>query len=657
MNTSFTDLLKKRIENCNITYYVSLKHDELNSAQNRLLDALNSSLYKGEEFKAQLETVRGLISRIEIKKIAMDAIVENLQFDSVKAKNRLNTIKEKAGELGFEKTKKLAGDVISLIDSLCEIYKTGDELAQVCESSKGRSDISILNRAKTDIFKLHEKKDALPSEQEIFGKVAFYDIKKETGEYIDDLIEYVEGTRRGILEDRIKGHLEKITVPVPEAFYDYRFVPSISSNGNKMLVVLTPFKDELELLAYSYATQNGKRLSIINIDPSVFSGVGEDEIRELLSGYSLSNEVLCVTGLSMYHEANKEIILKCLYEIASSKKGIGVFIHEFNSANTVWLELERALPDANDIFYMYLTLPTYDDVLKVITEASVRPIDPVYIKNNCSFIGYVGVNMVVDALKEDYEADVTDIISRKFEENYSQTIAYMARLRSRSMLLHDSWGKRTEEEKSKSYRARKGFGGFDYDEQKLLNPKNIDTIIAMENVLLPAKCGLMVNYCLLCGDDKGAWQRLSDEEKNYRLTVATKTIGRLLETQYDPEVVVVEKIEGKAIAYCSGGGKQVVYSKKLLGDFDQLRKTICHEMYHSFQHTATTLGWTPWYFTELCVSDARVSEWIRCFQCYIQLDAQAEAYAVQSIEVDANIFALEAVAGIEKDWHRVKLVR
>ncbi len=655
VNMDFTRKFDGILQRAQQTYKTSVNEQALLSAQQSLEPIKN--LRSGRDlYEKHIKNAIGLSLRIGMKRIAIDAVVNNLSCKMDVAMGMLDNMERVAIENSFLKTSALAIRIKNLLTSLKWIYAQSDEIYRTYQSDRGKNDEFILSKAKEKYSELYKECEKLPSEEEVFEGVLFPNIKAECREFIDSLIDEVNEIHKKLNRDKIGSRVDNIFSPIPQEWKtSYSFRPTINGNNNSLMVVVTPFKDEFTFLACSYAQQNGSRVAVVDITARAFGDCSASEIKEIFNYVGTTADIIAITGMSMYHESNKSYIYQSLYDVARSKKGLSVLIHDFNSKLPVWKEAEDALPEAYDIFFMYLTLPGYKETLEALKYGSVREIDELFVKKECAFLGYVGVNEVIAILKNDYTNDFSDTASRKSRENYSKILDYITNLKSQSQLIGDDWGKSFNCFEDVSFEPKKDFGGYDYDTKRLLNPKNLDAIINMENILLPARCGLAVNYCLLCGEDVSIWQELTDEERLYRLTLATKTVGRLLNAQYDPTVEIKE-IEGKAGAYCSGGGKLIVYGSKYVMNFSLLADAVCHEMFHAFQHTAMTTGWKRWHASELMVTPQRIKEWNKCHGKYIDINKNENSYYVQGFEVDARVFAAETTDGVTKHWQKLNLV-
>lgn len=655
--------LKKRyadaINRANSVYKNSLNAEELKNAHASLTPIIKLK-DKGDDYNELITNANGLSLRIGAKRIAFDATRNNLDYDLDWAQKKLSELETSASAKGFSKTYALILRVEKLISSLREIYSQSKFIRDTYQNDRGANTESIVAQAKAQYGELYKECDKLPTEDEIFTGVAFLDIKAETREFIDSLIQEAEDNHKKLISKRVSERINGIVNALPDEWRNgYNFCPGITSGSNKMLVVQTPFREEFSFLAYSYSRDIGGRVAIIDVNPKVFGGCIESDINAIFDYLSTTADVLAITGLAMYHDNNKPAILKALYRVACKKNGIGVFIHDFNSRLTVWKEVEDALPKAYDIYYMYLKLPAFRATVDAIKEASVRQesVDEIFIKNHCAYLGYVGVNDVIKRVKDDYTWDFKEYAEIRSLENYGKVVNYIMDLKSDSHLIDSSWGISYDKSIDASFEPKKSFGGYDYDTKRMLNPQNINIIAEAENISLPAKCGLVTNYCLLCGDDRSVWYELSEEEQIYRLRIATKTVGRLLNTEYDPEIEIKKSEDGKnGGAYCSGAGKLIVYYDGALKNYDDLLKTVCHEMFHSFQYTAMHHGWKRWHESELLVCKARVDEWSECEPKYISSKENERAYRIQGLEVDARVFATEAAVDLSKNWSKINLL-
>lgn len=143
-----------------------------------------------------------------------------------------------------------------------------------------------------------------------------------------------------------------------------------------------------------------------------------------------------------------------------------------------------------------------------------------------------------------------------------------------------------------------------------------------------------------------------------RLTRASKLLSKIINTEFDPDVQVIEKKnfpkEG-AMGLCCDGGAVIKYRLEDMRDFTAAFTCVCHEMFHSFQHTIINTGWKDWHFTELGISRSRAKEWKINQGMYIDLVKDKDAYYVQCFEADARIFEADTLIAAGERWSMAQL--
>ena len=629
-------------------YYLSLDEKALSDAQGKLEKIFNGALADDENRK----NAKGLNMRIGIKKIALTSVRRNLSINKEELLSSLEEIEKSAKDESFLKTAILASNVKTLVYKLSDIYFLCNNIAKTyLPNEKGEilADEKTLIKAKDSYTELQAQLDKLPSEAEIFGQVRFLSIKEEISELISELINETEILKDRVVKRSLDEALKTCFYSVPQEWNDYTISAGISGeNENNLTVVVTPFKDEFSYLINSISKKSGKRPVYITIKESTFSRYDERDIEKLVTYFKSSGDYFAVTGLSNYHSANKGEIINAFYRLAHKNEHIKVFLHDYTGSHALWQETEKALSGVYDTYYMYLTMPSYKETIDLLDSFGIDAQDGEFVKNSCAFMGYIGLNRVAISLAS-FDDNWKKIAYKISSSNHSLTEGYFRDLPSQAQLLDSGWGEHHAYANKIELEPKRAFS-FDYDDKKLLNPNKIKQIVEMENITLQEKCGLATRYCLLLGDDYTSWQELSSKEKLERITLATKTVSRLLDVQYDPIVELPDEIEGKAGGYCYGGGKKIVYSLKSASNYEWMADAICHEVYHSFQHTAINNGFRLWHRTELMVSPYRIEEWEKAQSSYIDINENAKHYKLQAFEVDARVFAKETTVGANDKW-------
>ena len=294
-------------------------------------------------------------------------------------------------------------------------------------------------------------------------------------------------------------------------------------------------------------------------------------------------------------------------------------------------------------------MPTYKDVIdefenkKMITTADYE-----YVRKNFAFMGYVGFNKAVTLFVQG--KDFKNELKYKSDYNRNLALSYLKNIPSQTQFLDVEWGNLNLERNTDGDKKE-----FDYDSIKSSNPENIKKILQAQ-IDTFKKCGLLIRYCTLCGDDVSVWKNLTLEEKSDRINDATRIIAHLLQTEYSPIVEVVANedwtVKG-AGGLCCDGGKLIQYKEDCIDNYDWLVTAIAHEVYHAFQHTACNNGWRKWYWSELGVTENRLPEWQYNFGHYSSVNSKT--YKVEIVECDARTFEKDCFEKSKGAWNLIDL--
>ena len=129
-------------------------------------------------------------------------------------------------------------------------------------------------------------------------------------------------------------------------------------------------------------------------------------------------------------------------------------------------------------------------------------------------------------------------------------------------------------------------------------------------------------------------------------------VCKILATEYTPEVKIVpEELWDRKSAggLCQDGGKRIIYRESSVNNYSWIEEAVCHECFHAFQHTACCVPYSDWFFTELGVTEGRITSWDDNFKVYVGSE-DSKTYWVEVVECDANAFALDCLRNIEKYW-------
>ena len=134
--------------------------------------------------------------------------------------------------------------------------------------------------------------------------------------------------------------------------------------------------------------------------------------------------------------------------------------------------------------------------------------------------------------------------------------------------------------------------------------------------------------------------------------MATTLVARVLDTSYAPCVEIVPDNEWDrdgAGGVCVDGGKRIIYRASSVENYSWMEDAVCHECFHAFQHTALSVPFAEWFFTERGVTEGRIASWDDNFKVYSGTE-DPKVYRVEIVECDARAFALDCLRNIENHW-------
>ena len=256
------------------------------------------------------------------------------------------------------------------------------------------------------------------------------------------------------------------------------------------------------------------------------------------------------------------------------------------------------------------------------------------------FMGYMGLSGCVEEYNKGHDPVVYG--EGVSESNRRVALRYIAKLPAIYQFIDASWGDFSEGFSTASGSKKP----FDYSIVQHVDPENIRMVLTKQGLTLFEKCGIVTRYCMLRNDSEVVWPNLEVKEKQERMQEATLVLCNLLNTEYAPEVEVLDEDEWKERGYhkkagglCIDGGKKIVYRHSSVEGFDYAIHVILHESFHAFQHTACDTAFADWFFDELGVSRARIDRWSLNFAAYDRISITSKAYKVEIVECDANAFS------------------
>ncbi len=511
----------------------------------------------------------------------------------------------------------------------------------------------VLNQFDAKLARLND----IPDNNALFGeKVKMINVKNQV---VEDITSVANSIRReiNILDSKeIKNFLDHSVTYLDDeegekSITYHPSLPDKNSVSANTIVLLSPLKDEVILFARAYANEYGKKFITFNLDK--LNGKSTDFIDKFFKEITDKKLSCLIYGLTEYRGDNKATLLEKF--VRFSKSGLTVFAVELKGNKNTFDEFYNVVKGAEglsplDVTYKYLTMPPYNDVISEFESKNmITGADYEEIKNEMLYMGYSGFNSAVMAFIQGRLWKSTAKAYSKEHEIFVN--AYLKNIPSQEQFIDLGW-----KDLSMGTSRSKSSQPFDYDAIKSANPKNIEKILSA-NLTLMAKCGLIVRYCTLCGDDVSVWKNLSTEEKSKRLSDASKLVAYLLDNEYQPEVQVIplDKWEDKgAGGLCCDGGKLIKYREDCCDSYDWTIAAICHECYHGFQHTLVNNGWKDWHWEELGVTKNRIPEWKYNFEHY-EGKTSSVNYKREVVECDARTFERDCVERSSGIWNTIDL--
>lgn len=559
---------------------------------------------------------------------------ENADFLALKS--YADSAVEMCAKQGFKKTGALCASVLACADAAHAIMFDAVALkARICDGEGlcVATDADECRSVSLELSKKTERAEALNIPQNIFTDGAkFPDVKKQIIEDLRELRAVADNMAKALCAAQIKDVMrtgaEDITALLKGRGYE--FFPEVDlSKLARAVVLFTPFPEEAEMLAYSYA----QGANVYRVQALAFEGVDGGGLAAAFEEFASRSAHLVIYGVPRYRAKNKGDFLRAVMRYC--KAGGRAYIVADDGTRAVYDEAIKCASGevtSLDISFMYLTLPDFVQTVELMQGLKMLydggDID--FVRKNMPFVGFTGLDEVVKAFRAG--ADWKKIAAERSQDNFLAASKYMLRLPRQALFIDGGWGNYHEDivvNRSKT---------FDYDDVRIVNPDNIRKIMD-GNFTLFQKCGMISTYCLLCGASAADWAGFSPEVKSERLTEASKLVMRALGVNIVPKVEVLENVGSKgAGGTCYDGGKRIVYKNSCVKDFDWTSKAVCHECFHAFQHRAISEGWQDWFETELHLTPGRIDQWSYNFGKYRNIDKDYDGYMIQIVESDARAF-------------------
>ena len=576
---------------------------------------------------------------------------------------------EQAEKGGFAKTGDLCKRLSTYIKTIHEVATRAVTLVSRIRDTDGRLSTpspEVLEETKETFRETVEDLELNLTDVSPFPEdVAMPNIKAELIRNFHEEIEWIDkqigATRLANAERFIKEN----TMPLSEVTGLPRTViaPSpIGMNTSAHITILsTPFPVEAIFSVRSYGESVNKVFRLVSAN--LFTKGTEDECGDIFALLKAPGVHLLITDINLVKEERVPNLYKQILRFAGADNL--VFIVDTVGDRKVYDDMNRVADsvrgtDALSVGYTFLKMPPFADVVNIfenqhLVGAMTEEVKE-QIRRSLPFMGYVGLSGCVVEHSKGYDPFVYgEGIS---EANRRTATRYLSRLVASYQFIDNEWGDYTEGVAA----ARGEKRPFDYDVIRTVNPENVRIILGKPGLTLFERCALVTKYCTLGGDDISVWPELPIEEKEARMQEASSVLCTLLNTEYVPEVEVLDEDGWKEKGYdkgaaglCINGGKKIAYRDKYMQGYDFVLHVICHECFHAFQHTATNAPYAEWYYDDLGVTRGRVAQWSKNFSCYVG-DVNSIAYKVEIVECDANAFADDCHIYAKSRWHEIEFV-
>ena len=639
---------KDILERANSVYYYFVKIPELGAAADELAALLKQSWLSAEN----RDKVQSLLWRITAKRLALIYFEEGYDGADADAVKDFALQKQKAAlEKGYENTARILSDLAMLVERVDKVMRDADEQASKIRTRSwtGVSESAGECRQAEKLFKSKaEEIEKISFPDPLFNKgVKFPDVKSEILRELKKVSDFA-AKRAFELECRKNKDIITGARDLREStdwkYCEYTATTDKSMRLPKTVFLCTPFTDEAEL----FAVQNSSG-PVYLLERETLAGKSAAGLEKSFELFAREGAALLVTGLNGYGGDNKNDIFLALAKYGRS--GCRAFIADESGDHELYSQAAD-VTGAEDICFIYLTMPGFSDVKEFLRERGMisdTAEDMKFVRENLAFMGYVGLNRAVQARTrdKDWKKEALAVVRGRAEK----ARRYIEKLPTQSQLLDSGWGDYSEMVKG----APGAKAEFSYDDVAHVDRENIRKIMNAP-VTFYQRCGLLATYCCGAGSDLSAWESTDMAEKQNRVALATRLLLRAMGVTVNGRVEFHDRIPGASAAngVCCNGGQVIKYRTGLLRKkFEETVHTVAHECMHALQFQAKNAGWSGWMFSDLGVTSSRVEEWSLNYDHLI--DKPYEAYRNQILEADADAFAYDCVRAIADVWHTVDL--
>lgn len=646
--------IPETITACDEIYKTSVNLNSLEKGAKALKEIVNS----GTANKDNFERADGLYYRIKAKYFTIKYfdggyLEEDFNLLCENTEKYLTELQQKS----YANTTRLLENLLNIAKVVHEQVKDAFELLSAVQDDSGNLRIDVDAGKISYVLDLFKQKfailqSALPEESLFRKDVKIFNVQEQVLNDLSEIIDWLTARFNKLDEKDVENFVDKNCSDLSSYEFPYLYISerlnSDARNTEKTIVISTPLKDELAFFVRYAEKEHG--IKFVELNLGCFSGKDVEFTDKVFAYFAKNRLNLLIFGANGYNEQNREYLFEKL--IRYSNLGFFVLLSETQGKKDLYEDFVAVVEKHSDfsrldVGHKYLRLPSFNQAVSLfIQNAMIREEERSFINKNMPYVGYVGLNKCLYLATQNKDW-------RDEGVNYSQRHGaivdeYLRNIPSQEQLLPLDWIDLRLEKKDL-------FDGlsFDYDTLYYANPQNIKAIVESDLDLF-CKCGLVTRYSTLHGDDYSTWVTLEREERERRLTDATKLVASLLHCVYVPVVQVIKDEEwkkSKAGGICINGGREIVYKDSCTLNYEWVIDAVCHECYHAFQHTLENNGHREWHLKLLGVTSSRPQEWYENNIHYVDIDKNYEGYMRQIIEADARIFASDCIKNSANKWH------
>lgn len=643
------------LNDINTSYHLQTSSDALNNSLDTLTKLIDSKIL----IDSNIDSAKALSIRLFAKLLLTRYSESNFNKAIVTQwQSQYQSLKE--GSASYAKTLVVVENTnrcFAIVDDIVSKAKHSCYTVVDNQGQRATNDLSMCDNAIDTINKLiSDTVNNTDSIDKIFGdKVIFNSLSQSIVAYLNGQVSKVNKARQSLEGQLYQQAFDDCTTVVDTQKYikyTYDAVIFNTEDISKIHIVCSPIEQEVMMLMSAYC--NKSSLSLVKLNVSALAKCNKDIIAYVGQELGRQNAVVLVSN---YHYTEDKQT-KALLQLAGNLPDNKLYVHDKTSDRQCYIALSQ--DDALSISYHYLSMPNYSNVIAIFEEIGLLDkdddSDDTFVRENCQFMGFVGFNEAIISYVSGFNWQKT---ARQYsDDNRVLCMAYLKNIPSQSQLIDSGWGELKVD--NNQQQQRKPFS-YDYDKPHQLNMENVKRILEDSRFSLLQKGGLIVKYCLTCGNDVSEWKTLDKDQLQDRMEMGCVLLARLLDNEYVPAVSVLERLSNEfAGGLCRNGGKLLEFKlSSIKSSLDYAIDALCHETFHAFQYTVMHNGWRQWHLDELHILPKRVEEWISNNSCYIDLKSNSgedfAAYRYQIFESDTNIVASTMKQYADTCWHQLQL--